>query len=156
MAFTSNHCIYCYIHHLAIALIEKIMRVEHFTLAVLLVIVIGSGCANKLYTTNGESIYMSGMDLTGRPLLDKEYSEITLFKSCNGCHGPSGTRIKSCNVQWSYLTDSSKLDVPYTEELFIRFLDEDLKSDGSKARTGVHWQMTVQDKSDLIEYLKTL
>ena len=127
------------------------MKVEHFTLAVLLVIVMGSGCANKLYTTNGESIYMSG-----RPLLDKEYSEITLFKSCNGCHGPSGTRIKSCNVQWSYLTDSLRLAVPYTEELFFRFLDEDLKSDGSEARTGVHWQMTVQDKSDLIEYLKTL
>jgi len=132
------------------------MRQEHYTLAILLLIVIGGSCASNLYTTNGESIYRSGKDLSGRPLLDRKYSQSTIFKSCNGCHGPSGTRIKSCNLQWSYLTDSLKLDVPYTKELFFRFLDKDLKSDGSKAKTGVHWQMTVQDKSDLIEYLKTL
>jgi hypothetical protein len=37
-----------------------------------------------------------------------------------------------------------------------RFLDHDLKSDGTKADIGVIWKMNDQDKKDLLDYLKTL
>jgi hypothetical protein len=113
-------------------------------------------CASKRYTSNGESIYKLGKNLSGTSLLDKNNSKITFVKSCKGCHGPSGTWVGGCNIQWRYLTDSSKIKVPYTQALFFRFLDEDLKSDGSIAKTGVHWQMNEQEKLDLIEYLKKL
>ncbi|MES2560394.1 MAG: c-type cytochrome [Bacteroidota bacterium] len=132
------------------------MKQKQYLFFVLLQLGILSSCANKLYPTNGESIYSSGRNLSGKVLLDKRNSQITLFKSCSGCHGPSGSRIRNCNIQWSYLTDSSKISVPYTRELFYRFMDKDIKSDGTNAKTGVHWQMTVQDKSDLLEYLRTL
>lgn len=48
------------------------------------------------------------------------------------------------------------MDVPYTDSLFFRFLEEDLKSNGQKALTGVHWKMSPQDKADLLVYIKSL
>jgi hypothetical protein len=46
--------------------------------------------------------------------------------------------------------------IPYTDELFFRFLDNETKSDGKTAETGVVWKMTEKDKIDLLAYLKTL
>ena len=64
--------------------------------------------------------------------------------------------MKDCNIQWSHLSDATKMDMPYNESLFARFIDKDIKSDGSPAQTGVHWEMTANEKSDLIQFLKTL
>lgn len=113
-------------------------------------------CSQKLYVTNGESIYRNGKNLQGERLLDKSASQITLFKSCQNCHGKGGDRIKSCNIKWSYLIDAGKISVPYTDSLFFRFIEKDLKSDGTHAETGVHWRMSKQEKLDLIAYLKKL
>lgn len=111
-------------------------------------------CSKVIYNTNGESIYNTGKTLEGKKLLDRKHSQITIFKSCRGCHGPSGARTS--NIKWSYLSNSEKIAVPYTEELFFRFLDKDIKSDGTPARTGVHWNMTLQEKKDMLEFLRTL
>jgi cytochrome c553 len=108
------------------------------------------------YTSNGESIYKTGKNLAGISLLDKKKSEITIFRTCKSCHGPTGSRIKSCDISWSRLTDTSKIEVPYTRESFYRFIDQDIKSDDTKAATGVHWQMTNEEKDDLMAYLQQL
>ncbi|HEX2628452.1 MAG TPA: c-type cytochrome, partial [Chitinophagaceae bacterium] len=89
-------------------------------------------------------------------LLDKNNSSIRIFKSCQGCHGKSGDRMRNNNIQWSHLSDAARTEVPYNDSLFARFIDDDIKSDGSAAQTGVHWKMTAKEKSDLIQFLKTL
>ncbi|MBN8782503.1 MAG: hypothetical protein ABS85_00220 [Sphingobacteriales bacterium SCN 48-20] len=131
------------------------MSSKHF-ISFFLIAILVTSCAKSVYSSDGESIYKSGKNLAGKNLFDRQKSRITLFKSCQGCHGPSGNRVSDCNIQWSYLSDSAKIAVPYTKGLFFRFLDEDLKSDGSKAQTGVHWQMSDDEKSALIDYLKSL
>lgn len=60
------------------------------------------------------------------------------------------------SVKFSYLSNPDNFTVPYNDTLFFRFLDKDLKSDGTKANIGVIWKMSGQDKKDLLEYLKTL
>lgn len=129
---------------------------NRITISVILSSLVLAACSRTIYTSNGERIYLAGENMSGMQLLDRDKSSITLIKGCKGCHGPSGSRIKSCNIQWSVLTDPAKMKVPYTTQLFYRFLEDDLKSDGTKARTGVHWQMTVAEKDDLIAYLKAL
>lgn len=117
---------------------------------------IASSCSRSMYSSNGESIYKSGKNLSGKSLFDKQNSRLRIFKSCKGCHGSSGRNVRSSDVSWAYLSDSSMMQVPYTKELFFRFLDEDLKSDGTKAKTGVHFVLNDEEKADLIEYLKKL
>lgn len=123
-------------------------------IASILIIAFVSACSKGTFQTNGESIYKTGRNLDGKILLDKQTSKTALFKSCRACHGNKGNSIRS--IQWSNLTDSSAYRTPYTEFLFFRFLDKDLKSDGSTARTGVHWKMSASEKADLLEFLKKL
>ena len=94
--------------------------------------------------------------MQGELLLDTERSTITFFKSCKSCHGKNGASFKSPNIQWKFLSDPANMTVVYTDELFFRFLDKDLKSDGTPAAIGVHWKISDQDKRDLLAYLKTL
>jgi hypothetical protein len=115
-----------------------------------------AGCSHQSYVNNGESIYRTGKNLEGRPLLDKSNSQIRIIKSCQGCHGKNGDRMRNCNIKWSYLSDPGKITVAYNDSLFTRFLDKDIKSDGAGAQTGVHWNMTTQEKKDLLEFLKSL
>ncbi len=113
-------------------------------------------CHKARNLTNGESIYRNGVDQSGTEVLDKEQSKITIFKSCQGCHGKNGDRMRSCTISWSYLSNGENFDVPYNDTLFYRFIDEDLKSDGTPAQTGVHWNLSDKDKADLLEFLKGL
>lgn len=115
-----------------------------------------TSCTREAYTTNGETIYRTGENVNGEKLLDKSKSKITIIKSCQGCHGESGDRMERCNIKWSHLANVQEMKVPYNDSLFSRFLDQDMKSDGTPAKTGVHWQLTQQDKKDLIVFLKTL
>ena len=129
-------------------LITKII----FILALLLSI----SCGKKTYETNGESIYKTGKNLVGESLLDRNASQIKFIKSCVFCHGKQGNAMKKVNLQWRFLSNSTNLSVPYSDELFYRFLDHDLKSDGTKADIGIIWKMNNQDKKDLLNYIKTL
>jgi cytochrome c553 len=106
------------------------------------------------YATNGETIYRTGKNKEGVALLDKKLSKITLFKSCQSCHGRDGSRFT--NIQYKALTNKKVYKKPYTDELINRFLDNDLKSDSTKVRSGVAFRMSEQDKKDLIDFLKTL
>jgi hypothetical protein len=113
-------------------------------------------CRKERNLTNGESIYRNGIDQFGTEVLDKGQSKITIFKSCQGCHGKDGDRMRSCTIRWSYLSNAENFKVPYNDTLFYRFIDEDLKSDGTPAQTGVHWNLSEKDKKDLLEFLKGL
>jgi len=122
----------------------------------ILLVIFSLGCAKEIYVSNGETIYRTGKNKNGKKLLDKGRSQITFVKSCQGCHGKAGDRNSNCIIKWSSLSDPNKHSVPYTDFLFFRFLDKDLKSDGSHAETGVHWNLSTEDQKDLMEYLKKL
>ena len=113
-------------------------------------------CSTKMYSSNGESIYRTGKNLAGEYLLDKNKSQITLFHSCQRCHGKNGDAMKACNIKWSYLSNPQYYNIPYNDSLFFRFLDLDLKSDGTPARTGVHWKLSETEKKELLDFIKTL
>ena len=115
-----------------------------------------SSCAKRVYATNGETIYKTGRNLNGDKLLDRSASTIPFVHSCITCHGPKGNRMDRVSVQFRYLSDPNNFKVPYTDSLFFRFLDHDLKSDGTKANIGVIWKMSDKDKGDLLAYLRGL
>ena len=121
-----------------------------------LILLLFQNCTKGFYSSNGETIYKTGKNKEGKKLLDKEHSQITFVRSCLGCHGKEGERNRNCTLKWSNLSNPQKHRVPYTDSLFYRFLDEDLKSDGSHAETGVHWNLSLEDKKDLLDYLKKL
>lgn len=113
-------------------------------------------CSNHIYPTNGETIYKTGRNLSGEKLLDKSNSRIKIVNSCKFCHGKNGDKMNSVSIAFRYLSNPNNFSIPYTDSLFYRFIDRDLKSDGRKANIGVVWKMQDKDKKDLLEYLKTL
>lgn len=110
----------------------------------------------KEYAGNGEKIYKTGRNTEGMLVLDKAASRITIIKSCQTCHGKHGNAMKRVSIRFADLSNPANHAVPYTDSLFFRFLDHDLKSDGSRANIGVIWKMGDRDKQDLLAYLKTL
>lgn len=64
--------------------------------------------------------------------------------------------MNGVSIKFSSLSDPDRMNNPYNDSLFFRFLDHDLKSDGTKANIGVIWKMNDKDKKDLLNYLKTL
>jgi hypothetical protein len=113
-------------------------------------------CSKQIFLTNGETIYKTGKNKSGKKLLDKGNSRIKIVNSCKTCHGKSGDKMNSISIKFSYLSNSKNFSVPYNDSLFYRFLDHDIKSDGRKANIGVIWKMNDNDKKDLLDYLKTL
>jgi hypothetical protein len=126
------------------------------TVAMTILCVMLFSCNQKLYDSNGESIYKTGKNVKGKKLLDKSKSSIQFIKSCMACHGRKGDRMKNMSIKFTYLSNPGSFSVPYTDSLFFRFLDHDLKSDGTKANIGVIWKMSDPDKKDLLNYLKSL
>jgi predicted small secreted protein len=126
-----------------------------FTLYIFCLFLLAS-CNRNTYSTNGETIYRTGKNISGESLLNRDASRIKIVNSCRNCHGKDGEAMKGMVLKFSWLSDSANFSVPYTDSLFYRFLDHDLKSDGSKANIGVIWQMSYKDKKDLLDYLKTL
>ncbi|MES2747371.1 MAG: hypothetical protein V4648_03270 [Bacteroidota bacterium] len=64
--------------------------------------------------------------------------------------------MRTVSIKFSQLSNPNNYNVPYNDSLFYRFLDHDIKSDGTKVNSGVSWKMNQQDKKDLLDYLKTL
>jgi cytochrome c553 len=111
---------------------------------------------NRQFASNGETIYRTGKNSHGDKMIDKSASRIKLVNRCVTCHGKEGNRMKSTSIRYADLANPALHNIPYTDALFFRFLDEDLKSDGTKANIGVIWKMSDRDKKDLLAYLKTL
>ncbi|MEO7767497.1 MAG: hypothetical protein ABIS01_08730 [Ferruginibacter sp.] len=115
-----------------------------------------SGCSNKTYPTNGETIYRTGKNVRGDRLLDRSASRIKIVNSCQNCHGKHGDALKIHTIKFASLANVDIYPVPYTDSLFYRFIDKDLKSNGIKANIGVIWKMSDSDQTDLLEFLKKL
>lgn len=115
-----------------------------------------SSCSKQIFQTNGEAIYQTGKNLQGEKLLDKNASRIKIATNCKACHGKNGDRMYGVSIRFSYLSNPNNYPIPYTDSLFFRFLDHDLKSNGQRANIGVIWKMSDADKRDLLAYLKTL
>jgi hypothetical protein len=113
-------------------------------------------CSKQIFLTNGETIYKTGRNLNGDKLLDRPNSRIKIVNSCKTCHGKKGDKMNSVSIKFSHLSNPNNFTVPYTDSLFYRFLDHDLKSDGTKPNIVVIWKMNDKDKKDLLTYLKTL
>jgi cytochrome c553 len=109
-----------------------------------------------MYLSSGEKIYHTGKNLQGEKLLDRSASRIKIVNSCVTCHGKNGDKMNGVSIKFSYLSNPNNFSIPYTDSLLFRFLDKDLKSNGSKANIGVIWKMNDQDKRDLLAFLKTL
>lgn len=127
-----------------------------FILVLTIALFVLASCSKKTYVTNGETIYRTGRNLDGERLLNRRESRIKIVNSCQNCHGKNGDRMNSPVVKYSYLSDPDHFSVPYDDTLFYRFLDKDLKSDGTRANIGVIWKMSDKDKMDLLEFIKTL
>jgi hypothetical protein len=108
--------------------------------------------------TNGELIFRTGKNEYGIIMKDRNASKKKGLRSCQDCHGRTGGNFfnRKESIKYSDLIDPKLREVPYTDSLLIRFLDQELKSDGSPAETGIVWNMSNKDKRDLIEFLKTL
>lgn len=115
-----------------------------------------TACHRKVYPGNGETIYKTGRNLQGKKMLDRQASRIKFINSCKTCHGKHGNAMENLSIQYSSLTNPANFKVPYTDSLIFRFLDHDLRSDGTKTDIGVIWNMSDKDKQDLVDYLKTL
>ena len=115
-----------------------------------------TACNKKIYEDNGESIYKTGRNIEGKTMLDKSASRIKMVNSCKTCHGKNGDAMKRASIKFSDLSNNKYFSVPYNDTLFFRFLDHDLRSDGTKADIGVIWKMSNKDKIDLLRYLKSL
>ena len=113
-------------------------------------------CGKTIYVSNGQRIYETGKNQLGEALLDKNASRIKIAHSCKTCHGRSGDMMNGVSIRFSDLSNPEAHTIPYDDRLFFRFLDQDLKSDSTRANIGVIWKMSDQDKQDLLAYLKTL
>src|SRR5258706_11126215 len=116
------------------------MRNKLFYFITLLIII--SACNNKIYQSNGETIYKTGRNIQGEKMLDKSASRVKIANSCKTCHGKNGDAMRRVSIKFSYLNNERNFSTPYNDTLFFRFLDHDFKSDGTKANIGVTWKMS--------------
>jgi hypothetical protein len=123
---------------------------------VILLMTVTFACSQKLYTTNGETIYKTGKNFQGEKMINRKESSIPFVNNCRTCHGKNGDAMRGVSIKFKDLSNPKFYATPYTDALFYRFLDQDLKSNGTKANIGVIWKMTASDKKDLLDYLKSL
>lgn len=116
-----------------------------------------NGCQKEENMSNGEYIFRTGKNKEGKVLMDLSRSQRPP-SACQDCHGRSGGNIlnRDESIKYKDLTNPKLHKIPYTDALLERFLDEELKSDGSVANTGVVWSLSASEKADLIAFLKTL
>jgi hypothetical protein len=130
-----------------------------FTTVLLAFMVLGLSNCKKEYDTNGETIFRTGKNLSGTTLQDIKLSEMKMLHGCDNCHGSNGkgnSHHSTGSIAYNDLTNAKLHTIPYTDKLLERFIDHELKSDSTVAKTGVVWRMSAQDKADLIDFLKTL
>lgn len=127
----------------------------YYTMLLLMTYILLS-CSAKIYPTNGETIYKTGRNIKGEKLLNRKASRIKIATSCKTCHGANGKAMRNLSITFRDLSNEKNFTTPYNDQLFYRFLDEDIKSNDNKANIGVIWKMSDSDKKDLLDYLKQL
>lgn len=130
------------------------------------------------YDSNGERIYFTGTGNSGRPIA-AEMAGMRMMHAgmmtCATCHGPDGRggsvtmmmgTFEAPDIRWSTLTAGEHDDAhdeqgedhpPYTEETVKRAIRQGLDPAGQPLDWPMpRWQLSDQELTDLVDYLKTL
>ncbi len=128
-----------------------------------------NGYSKDSFFSNGERIYYTGIDSTGRRI-GFEGGPIWLNMrggSCVGCHGTNGkggvpvmmgTEIPEdlTNLYAPHSHGDEKM-VPYNDDLLKRAITKGIDANGeSLDPTMPRWYMPEKDLNDLVTYIKTL
>lgn len=126
----------------------------------------GNGYNKDSFSSNGERIYYTGIDSTGRRV-GFEGGPMWLYMrggSCIDCHGTSGKGGVPVMMGTAIPADLTNLyanqsngDAPYTDDLLKRAITKGIDSNGeSLDPTMPRWYMPENDLNDLVTYIKTL
>lgn len=137
--------------------------------------------AKSSYESNGERIYLTGVDEDGNLIIPTSapgaFSHMWRMMrpvTCVHCHGIDGKGgftfpdgEKSADIRWKTLTSKKHAEKkeeaeeeahePYTEEAFKKVVTEGIEPNGERVSAYMsRWQISDEDLGDLITYLKTL
>src|SRR2546428_8785662 len=110
--------------------------------AILLLASCGGDKGRAPSVENGRTIFMPGRDGAGTVVQDMSKSQMQMLMGCADCHGSSGLGggtmmgVPVPSIRYRDLSDPAKHQPPYDEALVRRWLDEELKSDGTPGNTG--------------------
>jgi hypothetical protein len=117
----------------------------------------------------GERIFDTGIGTNGRSLARTGGAGMMMTSGCASCHGYDGLgrttmMFTTPNITYANLTDPAGMVDPddtrgstYTDDLIRRAVTQGIDADGSALSTLMpHWQLTDDDWSDLLVFLKSL
>lgn len=118
----------------------------------------------------GRSIYLTGADLSGRPIPRSGGLGMMGSGGCSICHGDDGRggtvgmmmgRYDVPDIRWSVLSEPMQMDgetePAYDAPTFARAVRDGIGSDGDHLESIMpRWQLTGSEVSGLIAYLQTL
>jgi mono/diheme cytochrome c family protein len=120
------------------------------------------------FKSNGERIYFTATSDSGKPITAL-MGQMTMHRgmmSCIDCHGPDGKgragrmmmlSFEAPDIRYSSLAAGYDEEKPYTDELIKRAITKGIDSDGMRLEQPMPvWQMSEEDLTDIIEFLKTL
>lgn len=127
------------------------------------------GYSKDSFSSNGERIYYTGIDSTGRQIGFEE-GPMWLYMhggSCVNCHGTTGrggvpvmmgTAIPADLTNlYSAHTHGDERMSPYTDDLMKRAITKGINANGERRDpTMPRWYMSEKDLNDLVAYIKTL
>ena len=129
----------------------------------------GNGYSKDSFSSNGERIFYTGIDSTGRRI-GFEGGPMWLYMrggSCVNCHGTNGkggvpvmmgTAIPAdlTNLFITHSHGDGKM-VPYTDDLLKKAITKGINANGeSLDSTMPRWYMPEKDSNDLVAYIKAL
>lgn len=132
----------------------------------------------KTYGSNGEQIYFSRSSVRGTKIIAEGMS-LNDNVTCAGCHGPdgkggsirmTGEEIKATDIRYKSLTSKehihgqsaaahfhARAHPPYNDESIKHAISRGLDPGGNRLNSVMpRWQMSGEDLTDLINFLKTL
>jgi len=129
----------------------------------------GNGYSKDSFSSNGERVYYTGIDSTGRRIgFEGGPMWLTMRGgSCVNCHGTNGkggvpvmmgTEIPEdlTNLYAPHSQGDEKM-VPYNDDLLKRAITKGIDANGeSLDPTMPRWYMPEKDLNDLVAYIKTL
>ncbi len=120
---------------------------------------------NRSFSSNGERIYFTGINETGKHLKFIE-GPVWLYMhggSCVNCHGEKGRggvpvmmgNVVPTDITYTALTQTHK--VPYNDTLIKRAITKGIDSEGKTLDpTMPRWEILDNDLNDIIAYLRSL
>ena len=160
------------------------MRATRFLVAAVVLLVVGIGGlvllgagvvgpapSGNTPAARGQWIFQTGTDPTSRQPIPRSGGVVGMMMAtgCAACHGPDGRGLQTPmftapNITYANLTDSQGMLEPdgsrgstYTDAQIQRAITQGVDAEGKAlARPMPHWQLTDQEMSDLLAYLKTL